>query len=775
VKQPASEIAGLNSEELKSEELKSDVPEIPAAAFITSPPGVFLMTDSFDTGGSERQFVELARALHPDHYRVNLGCLQAGGISPEDIGPVQHFDLGGSLYRMQSMRTRFRLAAHLRRSKISIAHSFDYYTNLTLIPAAKLARVPVVIASQRQLGDLLTPAKRRAQLAMFRWSDCVICNSHAAADHLIREGLPAAKIAVIGNGLPLSAFAAHAPVAVRRPGFLRVGMIARMNTRFKNHRILLEVGARLRNRSRDFEFVLVGDGPLRPELERLTDELGIREGVQFLGDRQDIPAILASLDVTVLPSTSESLSNAILESMAAGVPVIASNVGGNTELLSQDRGILVAPNDLSALENALRHLSDSAEVRETLARNARAFAHENFTVEKMRKKYEELYSEMLERKNFRANTSLTRAGGAAKRHKLRVTIVAASMRYVGGQSVQAELLLRNWQRDPALQANLVPIDPSLPHGFNWAERVPVLRTFVRQPFYLLALWRGMKDTDIAHIFSASYWSFLLAPFPAWLVSRLRRKKVLLHYHSGEARDHLRRFRSARPMLARMDALVVPSRYLVDVFAEFGLRAEAIPNIVDLSQFRFRSRVPLRPHLICTRGFHRYYRVDLVVQAFAEIQKAVPEARLDFAGGGPEQQQIRRQVQQLGLSNVRFLGVMPHAEIASAYEDADIFINASSLDNMPVSVLEAFASGTPVASTAPEGMQHVIDHERTGLLSPPGDAALLSQNVLRLLSDQELSARLAANAFEECNRYRWTAVREQWLHAYRMLVADQAKR
>jgi glycosyltransferase involved in cell wall biosynthesis len=548
-------------------------------------------------------------------------------------------------------------------------------------------------------------------------------------------------------------------------------MIARMNTRFKNHRILLEVVARLRDRWHNFEVVFVGDGPLRAELERHAEKLGIRRCVQFLGDRHDIPAILASLDVTVLPSASESLSNAILESMAAGVPVVASNVGGNVELLSQDRGILVAPDDVPALENALRQISESEALRVTLGRNAGRFVQENFTLERMRHKYEELYAEMLERKNQRSKPLLIRARRGARRRRLGVAIVAASLRYVGGQSVQAELLLRNWRSDPEVEAKLVVVDPRFPRGLKWAEGVPVLRTFMRQPFYLLALWRGMKDADIAHVFSASYWSFLLAPFPAWLVARSRRKKVLLHYHSGEARDHLRRFRTARPILSRMDALVVPSLYLVDVFGEFGLRAEAIPNIVDLSQFRFKSRVPLRPRLLCTRGFHPYYRVDLVVQAFAAVQKVLPQARLDLAGGGPEEETIRKLVEQLKLSGVNFVGAVPHAEIGGAYDEADIFVNASSLDNMPVSVLEAFASGTPVVSTAPEGMQYLIDHERTGLLSPPGDAAALAQNILRLLRDEELSARLAANAFEECNLYQWTAVREHWLRVYRKLMPE----
>jgi len=767
---PSAEVSGVNSEDVTSEAAADSSGESDVRSNL--PPGVLLMTNSFETGGSERQFVELARSLDPANFKVSLGCLQPKGPLRKEVGAVEHFTLGGSLYRWRSMRTRYRLATYLRRSDIAIAHAFDYYTNLTLIPAAKLARTPVAIGSLRQLGDLLTPRQRRAQLAMFRWADCVVCNSQAAAETLIQQGLRPERLAVIRNGLAPAAFTETAPAIAPRAAVFRVGMIARMNARSKNHRILLEVAARLNNHLRNLEVILVGDGPLRLELEKYADDLGIGNVVQFLGDRQDVRAILASLDVTVLPSASESLSNAILESMAAGVPVIANRVGGNVELIADDRGILIPPNDVEALEAALQRVASDAPMREALGRNARAFAQENFTTERMRTKHEELYAVLLERKGWHS-TSLSlpqRKGGGGARGPIRVTIVAASLRYVGGQSVQADLLLKNWQSDPDVQAELIPIDPPFPRGVKWVEGIPGLRTLVREPLYVRALWRGLKSADVAHIFSAGYWSFLIAPVPAWLVARLRKKKVLLHYHSGEARDHLRRFRTTPPILRRMDVLVVPSGFLVDVFGEFEVKAEVVPNIVDLSQFCFRARKPLRPHLICTRGFHRYYRVDLVVQAFLEIQKVFPEARLDLAGGGPLEAEIREQVQKLNLTGVYFLGVVPREQIGKIYDDADIFINASSLDNMPVSVLEAFASGTPVASTSPEGMNYLVDHERTGLLSPPGDAASLAENVLRLLRDSELSSRLAADAYQECSRYRWTAVREQWLSAYSRLVS-----
>jgi L-malate glycosyltransferase len=358
------------------------------------------------------------------------------------------------------------------------------------------------------------------------------------------------------------------------------------------------------------------------------------------------------------------------------------------------------------------------------------------------------------------------------RKRLRVAIVAPSLRYVGGQAVQAELLLRLWRDDPDVELTLVAVDPPLPRLLAWAEAIPGLRTFLREPIYFLHLSRGLKGVDIAHIFAASYWSFLLAPAPAWFFARLRGNKTLINYRSGEARDHLQRFRSGPFVLSRADEIVAPSGYLVDVFREFGLKAVIVPNLVDLSQFRYRERNPVRPHLVCTRGFSPYYCVDVVVRAFAEVKKAYPEASLTLVGGGPLEADVRRLVADLKLWDVVFTGVASRQEIGNYYDQADIFINASRLDNMPVSVIEAFGAGTPVVTTSPESMPYLVGHERTGLLSPVGDEKALAANVVRLLRDPALAARLAQNAYHESRKYTWEVVRGQWLDVYRRLMTDQ---
>ena len=171
---------------------------------------------------------------------------------------------------------------------------------------------------------------------------------------------------------------------------------------------------------------------------------------------------------------------------------------------------------------------------------------------------------------------------------MRVAIVAASLDILGGQGVQAQALVQSLRED-GVDAALVPINPRFPPGMRWMRRLPYARTALNQLMYVPGLSR-LARYDVAHVFSASYASFLLAPAPAMLAARLFGKRVVLHYHSGEALDHLANWGSlVHPWLKLADEIVVPSAYLRDVFAKFGYRALVIPNVVDLSVFDYRAR------------------------------------------------------------------------------------------------------------------------------------------------------------------------------------------
>lgn len=360
------------------------------------------MTNTLETGGSERQFVWLSQALRASNFRVDLGCLGRRGALVEQVGEISEFAPGGSFLTWQAQQQRLKLIRHLRRQKISIAHSFDFYSNVMLIPAAWLAGVPVIIGSHRQIGDLLSKRQFLAQKHVFRLCDRVVCNSQAAAESLRVAGMPEKKLAVIGNGLPPEAFCGALPASLENRRKLRVGMIARMSDRSKNHAAFMKMAAKLVPTFPESEFVLVGDGRLRADLEADAKQRGLADHVIFLGERQDIAAVLASLDVSVLTSSSESLSNVILESMAAGLPVVATDAGGNRELVREgESGFLVSLGDEAQLVAAVGRLLADRTLRQEVGMRARERAMAEFANDKIRKRYEELYLLLLAAKGLR--------------------------------------------------------------------------------------------------------------------------------------------------------------------------------------------------------------------------------------------------------------------------------------------------------------------------------------------------------------------------------------
>ena len=372
-------------------------------------PALFMMVNTLERGGTERQFVTMARALAEGDFEVGLGCLACRGEFVESLPGIREFPPRGKLFLPYSLYQRLLLASHLRRRGTVIAHSFDFYANLMLIPAARLAGVPVVIGSHRQLGDLLTPLQFRAQNIVLRMCDAIVCNSRAATARLQKSGLGEQKVTVIPNALPHSAFAETIPAMPSVPGVVRIGMIARMNDRSKNHVIFLRAAARLAAKFQCVEFVLVGDGPLRLELETLVRELELGSRVRFLGDRHDIREVLASLNITVLPSGSESSSNAIVESMAAGVPVVASDVGGNAELIQDgETGFLVQLEE-RAFTVALERLLLDPELRGRCGQQAKAYASTHHDLETIRDRYEELYQSLLVEKCWKPESQSVRS------------------------------------------------------------------------------------------------------------------------------------------------------------------------------------------------------------------------------------------------------------------------------------------------------------------------------------------------------------------------------
>lgn len=352
------------------------------------------------------------------------------------------------------------------------------------------------------------------------------------------------------------------------------------------------------------------------------------------------------------------------------------------------------------------------------------------------------------------------------RSQTRVLIVAASVDIMGGQAVQAARLVQHLKEEPAIEVGFLPINPRLPGVLRKLQAIKYVRTVTTSLLYWAKLLANVPRFDTIHIFSASYLSFLIAPTPALIVARLFGKRIILNYHSGEAEDHLRRWpRTTMPLLKLADEIIVPSPYLVRVFSQFGLTAKAIFNVIDFDQLTFRRRETLRPAFLSNRNFEAHYGVDVVLRAFAVIQQRFADASLMVVGDGPCRSELLKLATDLKLRDVNFVGRVDREQMAELYNQADCFLNGSRVDNQPLSILESFACGLPVVTTDAGGIPDVVTNGVTALMVKMDDHEALARAATHLIEHPDLAAKMTSAGRQECARYTWEAVRNQWLEAY----------
>ena len=358
--------------------------------------------------------------------------------------------------------------------------------------------------------------------------------------------------------------------------------------------------------------------------------------------------------------------------------------------------------------------------------------------------------------------------------RLRVLLAAPSLDILGGQSRQAVRLMEGLKHEPDLEIGFVPHNPRLPGVLRSLQAIKYVRTVVTTLYYIVLLLLRVPRYDIIHIFCASYYSYSLCAIPALFIVRLFGKKSILNYRSGEAEDHLENWRTAVPTIRWANEVVVPSGYLVDVFARYGLRARAIYNIVELDRFTFRERQSLRPKFLTSRLLEPLYNVPCVLRAFAIIQDRYPDASLTVAADGWMRGELEQLARDLKLRNTDFIGFVRFEDMPALYEAADIYLSATNIDNMPSSITESMACGLNVVTTDGGGaIPYIMTNEVTGLIVNRDDHEALAAAAIRLLNDDELALKLARNAHESSRKFTWPYIRSEWLKLYRELADNKA--
>lgn len=372
---------------------------------------VLQFVGSFNQGGSERQAVQLARLLHGSgRFRVRVASLSPEGalrgeVERLGLGEVPAFPLT-SFYDLNALRQLRRFAAFLRRERVDLVQTHDFYTNVFGMAGAALAGVGARVASKRETGGMRTGAQRAAERAAYRLAHAVVANAEAVRRQLTGEGVPASKIVVVYNGLDAARVAT--PEGFRREEALArfglpvgrrfVTLVANLRHAVKDHPTFLRAARRVREAVPDAAFVLAGEGELTEPMRGLAAGLGVGADVFFTGRCADVASLLAASEVCVLSSVAEGFSNSILEYMAAGRPVVATDVGGAREAVVEgETGHLVAAGDDAALAARVAGLlRDPARAREMGERGRLRVAAE-FSCAAQLGRTEALYERLLER------------------------------------------------------------------------------------------------------------------------------------------------------------------------------------------------------------------------------------------------------------------------------------------------------------------------------------------------------------------------------------------
>jgi len=354
---------------------------------------------SLQIGGLEELVLNLVRKTDPDKYRLSVVVLREDGplsAEIEKLGIPVHRLAGGEGFSWSLVR---QLRALLRREKIDLIHTHDLGPLIYGGLAMFLAGNRNVFHTEHSYLSQDSPRLRMFERWLSRWARMIIADSADVARVLVEEQkISRAKVITILNGIDLQRFESADPRAFRRElgvdrGALLLGTVGRL-VPVKNQSLLLRAFARLREKEKKAHLVIVGDGPEGAALQREAVRLKLQRWVHFTGSRRDIPQILASLDLFVLPSLSEGLSLTLLEAMAAGRPVVATRVGGNPEVIEDGHnGLLVTSDDVEELAAALQRLASKRKTLAAgLAKQGRRTVAEKFSLEAMVRAYEKIYA-----------------------------------------------------------------------------------------------------------------------------------------------------------------------------------------------------------------------------------------------------------------------------------------------------------------------------------------------------------------------------------------------
>ena len=702
---------------------------------------LMLFTDSFIHGGTERQFVQTLRALDRNRFSITVGCLKRKGQFLPEVEALGDTILefpATSLYGLGAMEQQQRLARFLRDQQIDVLHAFEFYSNVFAIPAARVAGVPVVLASRREIAGDRSRAQRLAIRAACSLAHGVVANSRAAGSWLTGLfGESPEKVCIVPNAIDLERFVPSRPAQVLRAEWgadsnsIVIGTVAALRPE-KQLETFVRASAAAATMIPNGRFIIAGEGPERGRLETLIREFGVGRQVLLLGDRRDVADVVNALDVFVLSSLTESFPNAILEAMASSKPVISTRVGGTPEVVSEGvTGYLVAVGDSSAMAERMVELSRDAARRATMGERAAERVKREFTPQNLAGQLQSIYEGYLRRRC------------AADR----VLQIGNYPPPVCGWAIHTEVLDRELKQR-GVDARVMDIGPG--RTITGRDCVPVFSAFDYGWKLLMHRARGFRFH--MHVNGDSWKGYAMA-LGAVLLGAATGKPAALTFHAGPVQMYFPRrdgfWHYAFRLLFRASGAIICNHEPVKkIIAEtYGIPADRIHPIPAFStQYSEEIPVPLSPQvetflqkhsprLFSYSLFRPEFTMDALFDSFVAVRERYPNAGLLIAGPKEIPAEATELMRARGIEqSIIIPGNLAHAEFLTAVQRSDVFIRTHLRDGVCTSVLEALQLGVPVVAS------------EDGLRPPsvvkfaPGDARDLTRKTLGVLEDLEGARR-----------------------------------
>jgi glycosyltransferase involved in cell wall biosynthesis len=373
------------------------------------PANVLQLIGSFNQGGSERQAVQLVGLLRKaENYNVHVACLNFEGPLLDEIAQLGYREIPefplNSFYDANMLAQVRACARYLRENRIDLIHTHDFYTNIFGMLAARLAKTKARIASKRETDGMRSSTQKAMEKNSYLFSHSVVVNAATIRDYLTERGVRESKIEIIHNGLDIDRLAPdpdmtrleiQALLGLPRDKKL-VTIVANLRHSIKNVPMFLRAARIVSETVPDAAFAIAGEGELQEEMQAMAESIGIGDRVCFLGRCDMVAELLSVSHIGVLTSTSEGFSNSILEYMAAGLPVVATRVGGAEEAVDEgETGFLVSSNDHIAMAARLIELLQNNLKAERFGAQGRQKVEREFSLERQLQKTNALYERLL--------------------------------------------------------------------------------------------------------------------------------------------------------------------------------------------------------------------------------------------------------------------------------------------------------------------------------------------------------------------------------------------